>query len=141
MATVERVGEVRGAMLARPVTHGPATTVGELRAFFEDDHVHMALLVDEGTLLGVVERDDLQLPVDHDTLACAIAELDGRTIGPDAALADVYAAMMLAGRRRLAVTTDDFVLLGLLCLKRTGLGFCSDGDVLTRRPGPGRVRP
>lgn len=54
-------------MLTRPKTHGPGTTLGELRAFFEDDHVHVALLVDEGKLLGVVEHDDLELPRDDRT--------------------------------------------------------------------------
>jgi hypothetical protein len=32
-------------------------------------------------------------------------------------------------RRRLAVTSDDSRLLGLLCLKANGSGFCSDADV------------
>jgi CBS domain-containing protein len=141
MATAERAREVRCAMITRPRTHGPGTTVGELRAFFEDDHVHVALLVDEGKLLGVVERDDLQLPLDDSMPGCAIAELDGTTAAPDSALADAYTAMKRDGRRRLAVTTGDSILLGLLCLKRSGLGFCSDEGVLSRRRQPGRGRP
>jgi CBS domain-containing protein len=141
MATIERAREVCGAMLSRPVTHAARTTVGELRSFFEDDHVHAALLVDAGRLVGVVERDDLRLPVGDDEPARAIASLEGRTIGPDASLADACAAMKRDGRRRLAVTDGASVLVGLLCLKRSGLGFCSDDDVLRRRLQQGRARP
>ena len=36
------------------------------------------------------------------------------------------------GTRRLAVVDDDGDLLGLLCLKRTLDGFCSDADVRAR---------
>jgi len=47
--------------------------------------------------------------------------------------------MSRTGRRRLAVVDDGGVLVGLLCLKRTGRGFCSDLDVASRaasrRPG------
>lgn len=39
---------------------------------------------------------------------------------------------MTARSRRLAVIDDHGMLLGLLCLKRTGLGFCSDTDVQAR---------
>jgi hypothetical protein len=40
--------------------------------------------------------------------------------------------MRRAGRRRLAVTSEDGRLLGLLCLKASGRGFCSDEDVAAR---------
>jgi hypothetical protein len=43
--------------------------------------------------------------------------------------------MRASGRRRLAVTSDDGTLVGLLCLKASGNGFCSDGDVASRRLG------
>jgi hypothetical protein len=33
------------AMLTTPVRHPPSATVGELRDFFRDDHVHAALIV------------------------------------------------------------------------------------------------
>jgi CBS domain-containing protein len=141
MATVERARDVRSVMLTHPETHGPGTTVGELRSFFEDDHVHVALLVDAGRLVGVVERDDLRLPLGDDEPARAIASLEGRTIRPAASLADACAAMKRDGRRRLAVTDGASVLVGLLCLKRSGRGFCSDVGVLRRRRQRGRARP
>jgi hypothetical protein len=40
--------------------------------------------------------------------------------------------MTHSGRRRLAATSNDSTLLGLLCLKAGGLGFCSDADVANR---------
>jgi predicted transcriptional regulator len=108
-------------------------TVGELRAFFADDHVHMALLVDHGALIGAVERADLLAPIRDETPAREIAALDGRTIGPRAAISEALSLMRRVGRRRLAVISDNCALLGLLCLKTSGRGFCSDADVRDRR--------
>lgn len=120
-------------MVAAPAVHPPWTTVAELRAFFADEHVHIALLVDEGELVGTVERADLAAAGDDRAFALAIAELEDRTIPPDATLPAALAAMRRAGRRRLAVTAGDSTLLGLLCLKAGGDGFCSDEDVAARR--------
>ncbi len=120
-------------MVTRPQVHGPAATVDELRAFFRDEHVHMALVADGGRLVGTVERADLVEALDGETPAASIAALDGRTIRPEAGLPEALDAMTRHGRRRLAVTRDDATLLGLLCLKASGLGFCSDGDVESRR--------
>jgi CBS domain-containing protein len=117
-------------MVTRPAVHRPTATVAELRAFFDDDHMHMALLVDDGELVGTVERFDL-VNVDDRVPAHEIARLDGRTITPDASLTDALTATQRAGRRRLAVTNAG-ALLGLLCLKATGAGFCSDEDVAAR---------
>jgi CBS domain-containing protein len=132
---------VADAMIACPETHGADATVGELRAFFEDDHVHMALLVEDGRLAGVVERSDLPPVLGDDTPATSVAALAGRTTHADATLVDVFGALQRNGRRRLAVIDDGSVLVGLLCLKRSGLGFCSDDDVLRRRLQPDRARP
>ena len=44
----------------------------------------------------------------------------------------MHRAMLAAGGRRLAVVDHRLRLLGLLCLKRSGLGFCSDRDVAAR---------
>jgi CBS domain-containing protein len=130
MATVaHRVGD---AMVTRPVLHGLSTTVGQLRRFFEDDHVHLALLVDAGTLIGTVERRDLPDELDDRMPARVIASLAGRTIRPDRPVTDALAMMRRGGRRRLAVTTKERRLLGLLCLKASGLGFCSDAGVKSR---------
>jgi hypothetical protein len=126
-------------MITRPTTHRATTTVGELRAYFADDHVHMALLVDDGLLLGAVERPDLDSALDDRTHALELARLDGRTISPHAAIEVAQMDMRRSGRRRLAVTTRESALLGLLCLKRNGSGFCSDGDVSDRRTDPASV--
>jgi CBS domain-containing protein len=116
-------------MVTQPAVHGPAATVGELRAFLDDEHVHMALLVDDGELIGAIERADL-VTAGEEIPACEIATLRGRTIAPGVSLDDALVQMRRAGRRRLAVT-DEGALLGLLCLKASGDGFCS--DVAARR--------
>jgi CBS domain-containing protein len=126
-------------MVTRPAAHGPTATVADVRAFFDDDHVHMALLVENGTLVGVIERGDLATAIADEKSAREIAKLDGCTIRPDAALPDVRARMRRDGRRRLAVTTEELALVGLLCLKAGGHGFCSDEDVAARRH-QGRTR-
>lgn len=119
-------------MVTCPVTHAPSTTVAELRAFFGDDHVHMALLLDGGRLVGTVERDDLSAHLGGDTASAGIARIDGRTTAPDADLSAVLASMKRDGRRRLAVVSRDGELVGLLCLKAGGEGFCSDAGVRSR---------
>jgi predicted transcriptional regulator len=124
---------VAGAMVTRPAVQRPSTTVGELRAFFDDDHLHMALLVEEGRLIGTVERSDLAEARDNEAAASAVARLRGRTVSPDEDLFGTFVAMKRAGRRRLAVVSDDTTLLGLLCLKASGRGFCSDADVASRQ--------
>jgi hypothetical protein len=123
---------VADAMLTRPVLHGRSTTVGELEAFFEDDHVHMALVVDGDRLLAVVERGDLHL-LDGDAPAGDLGFPTGRAFGPDADPAEAGRRMTDLGVRRLAMVTDDGKLVGLLCRKASGRGFCADGDVERRR--------
>jgi predicted transcriptional regulator len=119
-------------MVTSPTVHDPRTTVGELRAFFRDDHVHIALLVDENKLVGTIERSDLEPVLNSRLPAATIASLHRRTIRPDHTLSEAFTAMKRDDRRRLAVTSDDSTLLGLLCLKQSGLGFCSDADVRSR---------
>jgi predicted transcriptional regulator len=120
-------------MVTRPLVHGASITVAELRRLFEDDHIHMALLVEDGQVVGTVERADLEAATSGLAPAHEIAALDGRTIGPEVALSDALSMMRRTGRRRLAVTTDGSTLLGLLCLKASGRGFCSDRDIAARR--------
>jgi CBS-domain-containing membrane protein len=126
-------------MVTCPTVHDPATTAAQLRTFFTDEHVHAALVADADKLIGVVERADLT-DLDDDTQAGTIARLDGRTILPTESVPRVLQAMKRSGRRRLAVVGDDGALLGLLCLKASGRGFCSDADVLNRASDrtPGR---
>ncbi len=107
-------------------------TVGQLRTFFGDSHVHAAVLVDEGTLVGVVERADLTSDVGDGTLARTIAVLAGRTVDPGASVDMALESMKRNDHRRLAVVGRDRQLLGLLCLKASGLGFCSDLDLRNR---------
>lgn len=97
----------------------------------------MALLVDGRTLVGAIERGDLAPELADDTPAELIAALEGRSARPGAALSTTFDAMKRAGRRRIAVTGDDATLLGLLCLKSSGVGFCSHADVRARNGASG----
>jgi CBS domain-containing protein len=119
-------------MLKRPIVHDVSTTVGELRAFFRDDHVHMALLVDGGKLVAAVEPADLESHRDE-TPARLLVHPGARTIDSHTAAAEAEETMRRSRRRRLAVVGDDGTLLGLLCLKASRTGFCSDDDVGQRR--------
>jgi hypothetical protein len=127
---------VAEVMLRSPVRHPLSATVGEIQDFFRDDHVHAALIVSPaGYLEAVVERDDIagcQVP---GAAAAPRGGLEGRTVPPGASLAEVRRAMTAAGRRRAAVTSADGGLLGLLCLKASRAGFCSDQDVRARALG------
>jgi CBS domain-containing protein len=121
-------------MLSMPWTHSPAATVREVAHFFGDEHVHAALIVSPaGYLAAIVERSDLAAGAAPDTLAMRHGRLDGRTVAAEASLAETRLAMIAAGRRRTAVISADGRLLGLLCMKASGAGFCSDQDVLARR--------
>ena len=123
-------------MLTAPVRHYLSATVGEIRDFFCDDHVHAALIVSPaGYLEAVVERDDIAGCRALDAAAAPLGRLAGRTVPAGASLAEVRQAMIAAGRRRAAVTSADGRLLGLLCLKASQAGFCSDQDVRARALG------
>ena len=131
---------VADALLTNPAVHGRSATVGDLRRFFADDHVHVALVVECGLLLAVVERQDLDDNHRDDLPATGVGSLAGRTIAPDARLSVVLESMRLTGRRRLAVTDDEGRLLGLLCRKANGRGFCSEENVASRRRSVSRAR-
>ena len=135
----EAARTVAEAMLTAPVRHPPAATVGEIREFFRDDHVHAALIVGpSGQLQAVVERGDLAGGQSADT-AARLGRLAGRTVPPGASLAEAHRVMAAAGQRRAAVTSAGGQLLGLLCLKASQVGFCSDQDVCARAQD--RARP
>ena len=124
------------AMLTTPARHPLSVTAGEIRDFFRDDHVHAALIVSPaGYLEAVVERGDIAGCQVLDAAAAPLGRLAGRTVPAGASLAEVRRAMTTAGRRRAAVTTADGRLLGLLCLKASRTGFCSDQDVRARARG------
>ncbi len=122
---------VGDAMVTTPVTHPPETTLAEAVASLDNPHRHLLLIVDDGRLLGTVEREDLGGVAGADALALTVAR-DGRTARADDELGPVWAAMTAAGERRRAVVDDDGTLLGLLCLKRSGTGFCTDEGVRSR---------
>lgn len=121
---------VADAMVHRPKLL-PATATGrDVRELFGDDHVHAALVCDGDRLLTVIERQDLAGAYDEEP-ARALGTLSGRTVGPEADLWSTWAWMTGAGVRRLAVVEDDRCV-GLLCLKRSGRGFCCDAGVWAR---------
>jgi CBS domain-containing protein len=126
---------VAAAALRRPKVLPAAATVGEARTALADDHVHALLVVDGGLLLAVVEREDLE-GVPDPTPAALVGRLAERTVAPDADLSTTWAGMAARGRRRLAVVDERGLLVGLLCLKRSGRGFCSAADVAARARDP-----
>ncbi len=118
-------------MVTEPKTMPPGVTTGDVRAAFRDDHVHMVLLTDAGALVGTLVREDLREAPDA-APARGLANLAGRTVAPSAPADEVRGLMLAAGARRLAVVDRQGALLGLLCLKRSRTGFCSDRDVAAR---------
>jgi len=124
------------AMHTTPTRHPLSATVREIRDFFRDEHVHAALIVSPaGYLEAVVERDDIAECQALDAPAAPLGQLAGRTVSAGASLTEVCRAMTTTGRRRSAVTSADGRLLGLLCLKASRTGFCSDQDVRARALG------
>lgn len=123
---------VADVMLRHPKVCAAGSSVAQARAMFADDHVHALLIVASGALLAVVERPDLDR-VHGRAPARAYGRLSGRVVAPDADLSAIWRAM--AGRRRLAVVDPRGALVGLLCLKRSGRGFCSQADVDARALG------
>jgi hypothetical protein len=127
---------VAEAMLATPARHPLSATVGEIRDFFRDDHVHAALIVSPaGYLEAVVERNDIAGCQAFDAPVAPLGRLASRTVPGEASLATMLRAMTATGQRRAAVTSADGRLLGLLCLKASRTGFCSDQDVRARAMG------
>jgi CBS domain-containing protein len=129
-------------MLTTPARHPLSATVGEIRDFFRDDHVHAALIVSPaGYLEAVVERDDIAGCQALDAAAAPLGRLAGRTVPAGASVAEVRRAMTAGGRRRVAVTSTDGRLLGLLCFKASRTGFCSHQDVRARALGETALPP
>ena len=133
-------GLVADAMVTAPWTHAADVDVADAREAFTDSHVHMLLLTEAGVLRGTLLREDLAPGLAPEAPALGVAVLGGRTTGPGASLADAVALMRRQGSRRLAVVDTDLRLLGLLCLKKTLDGFCSDADVRSRALEHGRLR-
>ena len=80
---------VADAMVTCPKTHGPRSGLEKIRAFFEDDHVHVALIVaTDGRLVTTIERSDLAAATSSSAPAAKLATLIGRTAGPADPLGD-----------------------------------------------------
>lgn len=124
---------VADAMISTPKVSDTTTTVRDVRAMLADDHVHAALIVDDdGILITVIEREDLRPHPGDDSPAMTLGTLHGRIVSANTPLAQTRRHMLASGRRRLAVVDTVGRLQGLLCLKRTRTGFCSDEDVRAR---------
>ncbi|BBG01504.1 MULTISPECIES: CBS domain-containing protein [Pseudonocardia] len=124
-------GSVGAAMIGCPKICGRTTTVHQAREALRDDHVHALLVVDRGLLLTVVERGDL-LGQPAAAPVRRLGTVAGRTLAPGADAGAARETMAARGQRRLAVVDDRGGLLGLLCLKRSGTGFCTDRGVRER---------
>jgi CBS domain-containing protein len=130
--TYERVGRdavagtrVRDAMVTSPKTMPADGTVADLRAMFANPHVMSALLVDDATFVGLVDRDSLRDETPDGQPARSLVRRDVATIDPDAPLAEAVAALDEHAERRLVVLDGDGrTLRGLLCLTSDRNGFC-----------------
>ena len=123
-------------MMRHPRVLPSSATLAEVVTALESQHVHMVLLTEGPTLVGMIVRADLPagLPTGaHDNRsALALARLDGRTVTPDTPAVTIQRHLTEGGLRRLAVVDADGALLGLICLKRQQTGFCTDADVTAR---------
>ncbi|QWZ09950.1 hypothetical protein KRR39_09595 [Nocardioides panacis] len=119
-------------MLRRPKTLSARASVAEVRAALADDHVHMVLLTDGASLVGTLVGADLPPQAPAAAPALSWSRLLERTVPPDAAAETVQALLVERGLRRMAVVDHEGTLLGLMCLKRSRTGFCSDDDVASR---------
>lgn len=125
------MSRVIDAVVRRPKLLDADATVAEARHCLAGGKVHAALVVDGGRLLTVIEPADV-LDAHGDDLARDHGRLQGRTVSPDADLETVRDHMVEQGIRRLAVVGPDARLIGLLALKRTTRGFCSDEGIAAR---------
>jgi CBS-domain-containing membrane protein len=85
---------VADAMISAAKVCGPSSTVGDLRRLFADEHVHVALVVDDGALLAVVEPDDLLGARSEASPALALGLLRDRVVTPEQPLASTWAQMV-----------------------------------------------
>jgi hypothetical protein len=130
-------------MVRHPKLCSEDCTAGEIRELFAGDHVHAVLVVSGTRLVNVIDRADLGPGTAESAAAASLGRLHGRVIAPTAPADAALRQMIADGRRRLAVAGPDRRLLGLLCLKRSGTGFCSDENVRQREAGrqPGETAP
>lgn len=121
-------------MLRHPTVHRADLTVREARSVFAAGaKTRVLLLVTGGRLVSTVVREDLDPGADPAAAAANAGTLTGRCVAADALLEDTFQAMLREGQRRLAVIEPDGTLLGLLCLKQSRSGFCTDEGVAAMR--------
>lgn len=125
------MSRVEDAVVRRPKLLPADATVADARRCLAGGKVHAALVVDGDRLLTVIVPEDV-LDAHGDDPARDHGHLTGRTVSPDADLASVRAAMIASGTRRLAVVDEQLRLVGLLALKRSEQGFCSDDGIAAR---------
>lgn len=131
MGTAVEVELVDAAVLRRPKTLPATASVGDVRRLL-GDHVHAALLVEGARLAAVVVREDLVEASDDDA-ALDLGALEGRTVRSGTPLVAAQEQLVATGQRRVAVVDADGDLVGLLCRKRKGDGWCTDAGVAARR--------
>ncbi|WP_328530973.1 hypothetical protein OG984_07560 [Nocardioides sp. NBC_00368] len=123
---------VADAMVRLPKLLPATATARDVRDLFLDDHVHAALVVDGERLLTVIEPHEAE--AGGDGPARTMGTLRGRVVASYADLWETWAWMTAHGSRRLAVV-EDGRCVGLLCLKRSGRGFCCDAGIRARALG------
>lgn len=150
MAPMSAVGETPGpapagrasvgdVVLRRPKVLDVTARVDDARTLLDDDHVHLVVVVDGDRLVGTATRADV-LGARGEAPVLSVVSTEDRTVESSADAEQVRELMGAAGVRRLAVV-EDGAFVGLLCLKRTGHGFCSDGDVAARAEPSSGTRP
>ena len=116
-----------------PTVHPADATVGDVRRFLAGGHVHLALVVDgHRRLLATLVRDDLAA-YDDTTPAVEAGTLRGRTVPAGLPVERLPEHMLAAGARRLAVVDEVGRLVGLVCRKRSGEGYCTDQGIRSKR--------
>ncbi|HET8632548.1 MAG TPA: hypothetical protein VFL88_00260 [Gemmatimonadales bacterium] len=98
--------------------------------------MRLALILDGERLVTAVEREEVRPELADDLPARGFGRLAGRVVRDDAALDDVCTLLNAGGSRRLAVVDEWSHLVGLLSLKRTGSGYCSDREIESRAREP-----
>jgi hypothetical protein len=120
-------------MVRAPKVTDANATVDSVQQLFQDDHIHMALIVGfDGTLITTIERCDLEPLPPTDRLAAELGTLRARVVTASTPLRVATRRLQRDRRRRLAVVGDRGELLGLLCLNRKGDGYCSDEGIRQR---------
>lgn len=122
---------VADVMIREPKLCDSTVTVGEVRELFSDDHMHAVLLVRNKRLLSVIERGDIPLCAPATAQASPLGRRGDRVISAGAPVELAY-QQLRGGGRRLAVVDEIGDLIGLVCLKRSRTGFCTERDIRDR---------